>query len=102
MVLTLLNAVSANGTGPVADLGGGDISDDVSIDVFTAGTVTTFSVQVQGSVDGTNWTPLGSAIVAAGLTKPANIPACQQFRAILSSYTGTGTVTVELGVVPLV
>jgi hypothetical protein len=103
MVLNLLSAVSANTTGPAVDSGGGNISDDVSLDVFTAGTVTAFSVQFQGSIDGVEWAPIGSAITAVGLTKPASTPpACRYFQAVLSGYTGTGTVSASIGLVPLV
>lgn len=107
MIYTLLSAVSANGTGPSIDLGDGGISDDVSLEVVTAGTVPALSVQLQGSDDGVNfYNLLGTAISAAGLTKAtgsagAAIPPVKFFRAVLSGYSGTGTVTVSLGVVPI-
>lgn len=99
--LTLLNAVTANQTGPAVSIDQGDISDDVSIDVSTTGSITAFSVQVQGSIDGgTTWGNIGSAITTVGLTRPASPPAATMFRAVLSGLTGSGTLTCLLGVVP--
>jgi hypothetical protein len=103
-VLQLLQAVSANQTGPTVSFIDGDISDDLSLDVFTAGTVSAFSIQLQGSIDGVDWVSIGSAVTTVGLTKPSTstTPACTMFRANLASYSGTGTVSVNLGVVPLI
>ena len=97
----LLNAVSANGTGPVTDIGEGDVTDRVSVQVIIAGTVSAFSVQVQGSLDGTNFANIGSAISAAGLSALSSPPPCRYFRAVLSGYTGTGTVTALMEFIPL-
>lgn len=94
-VVTLLNAVSANTTGPVAGLGTpyGNLTAAVS----TTGTVSAFSVQVLGSLDGFNYEAIGSAITSttAGTSIGSGI-LFQYFQATLSGYSGTGTVTVEL------
>lgn len=101
----LLNAVSANGTGPVVDLGAGDISDDIGLEVVISGTVTALSVQLQGSEDGSHFFNVGLPVSAAGLSKVApstgSIPPCRYFKAVLSSYAGTGTVTVFMSHAPL-
>lgn len=101
-VLQLLSGATANVTGPAVNLSDGDISDDLSLDVFTAGTVSAFSVKVQGSIDGVNWADVIAAVTVVGLTKPSSVPApCTMWRAVLASYSGTGTVSVNLGVVPI-
>jgi hypothetical protein len=89
---TLLNAVSANTTGtPVYT---GRLSDTFTAEVTTSGTVSAFSVQVQGSLDGETWGDIGSAITSA--TAGTSIGSGAQFssfQAVLSGYSGTGTVT---------
>ena len=52
-VATLLNAVTSNTTGPV--LGIGTPAGTLTLAVSTTGTVSGFSVQLQGSLDGTQW-----------------------------------------------
>ena len=99
---TLLNAANGNQTGPVVDLGGGDLTDTFGLQVSTAGTVTAFSVQVQGSDDGVNFVALGTAVTAVGLTRVTGIPPVRYLRAVLSGWTGTGTITVTVAIEPLV
>ena len=94
-VVTLLNAVSASGTGPAVDLG--TAYGTFTVEVETSGTVSAFSVQVQGSADGTHWENVGSAVtvVTAGTAIGTGV-LFQYAQAVLSGYTGTGTVTVNL------
>ena len=94
-VVTLLNAVSANTTGPVAGLG--TPYGNLTVSVSTTGTVSAFSVVVQGSIDGFNFEAIGSAITAttAGTSIGSGV-LFQYFQAVLSGYSGTGTVTAEL------
>src|ERR1700691_1122958 len=93
--VTLLAAVSANGTGPSVDFG--TVYGDFTLEVETSGTVSAFSVQVLGSVDGVNWEDIGAAItsVSAGETIGSGV-LLQYVQATLSGYSGSGTVTVEL------
>jgi hypothetical protein len=95
-VLTALSAVSANVTG--ATLDAGDLRDEVAVQVETAGTVSAFSVQFQASVDGTNWVSAGSAVVAVTAETVLSGILARYFRAVLSGYTGTGTVTAKIAV----
>ena len=92
---TLLNAVSANGTGsPVYT---GRLSDTFTAEVTTSGTVSAFSIQIQGSIDGVTWGNLGSAITAttAGTSIGTGV-LFSSFQAVLSGYSGTGTVSCTL------
>jgi hypothetical protein len=96
-VLTLLAAVSANGSGPVIDAG--DVRDELTLDVFTAGTVSAFSAQLQGSLDGITFANIGAAVTSATAALNVSTGALMRyFQAVLSGYSGTGTVTVELAV----
>jgi hypothetical protein len=94
-VVTLLNAVSENTTGPVAGLG--VPYGNLTVAVSTTGTVSAFSVAVSGSLDGFNFEPIGSAITSttAGTSIGSGV-LFSYFMATLSGYSGTGTVTVEL------
>jgi hypothetical protein len=93
-VVTLLASVAADGTGPATDTG--DVRGEYTLAVFTSGTVTAFSVQLQGSPDGQNWGDLGQPLTTAGAADLSSGPA-RWFRAVLSGYSGTGTVLAELG-----
>lgn len=94
-VANLLNAVSANTTGPV--VGFGSVYGNLTLVVSTSGTVSAFSVQLSGSNDSATWESIGSAITSttAGTSVGSGI-LFQYFQAVLSGYSGTGTVTVEL------
>jgi hypothetical protein len=94
-VATLLNAASSNTTGPVLSLG--TPASTLTIAVSTTGTVSAFSVVVQGSVDSVNWENVGSAVtsVTAGTSIGTGV-LLQYFQAILNGYSGTGTVTAKL------
>ena len=107
-VITLLPAVSANGTGTAFEAD--DVRDEITMEVIIAGTVSAFSVQLQGSIDGTDWFSMGIPVTSAGaagadigpVTQSTGVLAlssgvlAQYFRAALASYSGTGTVTAEL------
>ena len=104
----LLNAVSANVTGPVIDTG--DLKDELTLEVIIAGTVSAYSVQLQGSMDDVNWVSIGIPETSAGAPGTAVGPVTastgpfavssgvlmRYFRAALTAYAGTGTVTAEL------
>lgn len=91
----LLNAVSANTTGPVAGLG--TPYGNLTVSVSTAGTVSALSVQVMGSLDSFSYEAIGAAITAptAGTSIGTGV-LFSYFQATLSGYSGTGTVTCEL------
>ena len=85
----------------------GEVTASVSVQVEADSTVTAFSVQVQQSDDpaagvsgaapsGLN---VGSAITTQGLSAPSAGPA-RWFRALLSGYTGTGSVRVLMEDIP--
>lgn len=93
-VLTLLSAVSANVTGTAFDAG--DLRDEAAVQVETTGTVSAFSVQVQGSLDKANWVSLGSAITSVTAETALSGVLARYFRAVLSGYSGTGTVTAKI------
>jgi hypothetical protein len=90
--VTLLHAVSANGTGPAINTG--RVEDELTIEVTTSGTVAAFSIQLQGSIDGTNWASIGSAVTATTAGTNVSTGALyKQFQAVMSGYSGTGTVS---------
>jgi hypothetical protein len=107
-VITLLAAVSANVTGPASEPG--DLKDEVTMDVVIAGTVSAYSVQLEGSLDGTDWFSMGIPLTSSGAAGTAIGPVTQStgqlavsagvlsryYRAVLASYSGTGTVTAYL------
>jgi hypothetical protein len=97
-IVTVLPAASANGTGPVLDAG--DLKSAVAIEVEITGTVSAFSVQLSGSLDDVNWFTIGSAVtsVTAGTLESAVL--ARYFKAALSGYTGTGTVTAKVAFQP--
>lgn len=92
-VATLLPAVSANTTGAWFDAG--RLVQELVLEVNTAGTVTALSVQFQGSLDKSEATNVGTPITAHGAATASG--PWRYFRAVLSGYTGTGTVTAKLG-----
>ena len=86
-VKTLLSAVTATGAS-------GSINADSNKAVFVqiAG-ITSATVLVQGSVDGTTWSTLGSSLTADGLVTIATPP--PYVRANVSVYV-SGTITVKV------
>jgi hypothetical protein len=94
-VANLLNAVSANTTGPVVALG--TPYGNLTLEVVTTGTVSAFSVQLYGSLDSQNWEAIGSAVTSTTAGESAGSGVLfQYFYATLSGYSGTGTVTAIL------
>jgi hypothetical protein len=108
----LLNAVSANvaaAAAPVIDTGAETVDYDMA--VIAAGTVTAYSVQLQGSHDKVNWFNIGFPMATGGTLSTTVGPVTQAtgpiatsgggggtgpyryFRASLAGYTGTGNVT---------
>lgn len=92
-VVTLLSAVSATGTGAAFDLDG--IRDEFTLVIQTTGSPT-FSLTLQGSVDGTNWFTLGSAVTSAAAATVITSQLAAYVRADLTALS-TGTLTAELG-----
>jgi hypothetical protein len=66
----------------------------LAVQVRTSGTVTGLSVQLLGSLDGTNFFPIGAAITAAGISSLANFPV-RFVCASIASFTGGGSVEVS-------
>jgi hypothetical protein len=93
-VLTLLSAASANVTGTAFDAG--DLRDEAAVQVETTGTVSAFSVQFQASLDKVQWVAAGSAITAVTAETALSGVLARYFRAVLSGYSGTGTVTAKI------
>ena len=91
-LVTLLAAATTTGAGASADLGA--IRDEFSVLVQTTGSPT-FSVTFQGSIDGTNWFTLGSAVTS--VTNGATVTGvlARYVRANLTALSG-GTLTAEL------
>lgn len=77
-----------------------DLAKKSSLHVFTTGTVTSFSVTLQGSNAlnqpdaGTDGIAIGSAITAAGLVEVTT--PCRWIRAKLTAISATGTVSAHL------
>jgi hypothetical protein len=89
-ILKLYTAAAAPvATGVVHDLG--DVKEEWELVVINAGA--TFSLQLNGSEDGTNFVAMGSAVTTAGSSVPAGL--FRYIRADLTAVTG-GTVTAEL------
>lgn len=84
--VTLLNAVVATGAGSGVPI------DGVPFSVVVTG-ITTATVAVQGSLDGTNFVTIGSALTADG-TVSSTTP-YKYIRGNVTSYT-SGTITAKL------
>ena len=84
---TLLNAVTATGASSAVQLDGGQ---PVFLQVNG---ITSATVVLQGSLDGTNWSTLGSALTADGLITIANAP--KYVRANCTVYV-SGTITAKI------
>lgn len=91
--LTALNAVASNQNG--ADIYFGCACNNWTFQVNTTGSPTGYSVQFQGSLDGVNYTNLGTAITnaAPGNVSVANTP-YSHVRANLSGLAGGSSPTV--------
>jgi hypothetical protein len=85
--ITLLNAVGATGAS-------GAVQADAGQPAFLqVSGITSATVVLQGSLDGTNWSTLGTALTADGLVTVANAP--KYLRANCTVYV-TGTITAKI------
>ena len=85
--VTLLNAVTATGASKAVQADGG-LPAFLQISGVTSATVI-----FQGSLDGTNWSTLGTALTADGLVTVANAP--KYLRANCTVYV-SGTITAKV------
>jgi hypothetical protein len=85
--VTLLNAVTAIGASKAVQADGG-LPAFLQISGVTSATVV-----FQGSLDGTNWSTLGTALTADGLVTVANAP--KYLRANCTVYV-SGTITAKV------
>ena len=84
---TLLNAVTATGASTAVQV-------DAGLPAFLqVNGITSATVVFQGSLDGTNWYTLGSALTADGLVTVANAP--KYVRANCTVYV-SGTITAKI------
>ena len=84
---TLLSAVSATGASTAVQV-------DAGLPVFLqVNGITSATVVLQGSLDGTNWSTLGSALTGDGLVTVANAP--KYVRANCTVYV-SGTITAKI------
>jgi len=84
---TLLNAVTASGASTAVQIDGGQ-----PVFMQVSG-ITSATVVLQGSLDGSNWATLGSALTADGMVTIANAP--KYVRANCTVYV-TGTITAKI------
>ncbi len=84
---TLLSAVTATGASTAIQIDGGQ-----PVFMQVSG-ITSATVVLQGSLDGTNWATLGSALTADGIVTIANAP--KYLRANCTAYT-SGTITAKV------
>jgi hypothetical protein len=84
---TLLSAVTATGASTSVQIDGGQ-----PVFMQVSG-VTSATVVLQGSLDGTNWSTLGTALTADGMVTVANAP--KYVRANCTVYV-SGTITAKV------
>jgi hypothetical protein len=84
---TLLSAVTATGASTAIQIDGGQ-----PVFMQVSG-ITSATVVLQGSLDGSNWATLGSALTADGMVTIANAP--MYVRANCTVYV-TGTITAKI------
>lgn len=84
---TLLSAVTATGASRVVQCDAGAPA------FLQVNGITTATVAFQGSLDGSNWYTLGSALTADGIVTVANAP--KYLRANCTAYT-SGTITAKV------
>jgi hypothetical protein len=85
--ITLLNAVGATGESKAVQVDGG-----VPAFLQVSG-ITSATVALQGSLDGTNWATIGTALTANGIITVANAP--KYLRANCTVFV-TGTITAKI------
>ena len=85
--ITILNAVVATGASSAVQADAGQPA------FLQVSGITSATVVLQGSLDGTNWSTLGTALTADGLVTVANAP--KYLRANCTVYV-TGTITAKI------
>jgi hypothetical protein len=85
--ITILNAVVATGASSAVQADAGQPA------FLQVSGITSATVVLQGSLDGTNWSTLGTALTADGLITVANAP--KYLRANCTVYA-TGTITAKI------
>ena len=85
--VTLLNAVVATGASKAVQADAGQPA------FLQVSGITSATVLLQGSLDGTNWSTIGTALTADGLITVANAP--KYLRANCTVYV-TGTITAKI------
>ena len=85
--ITLLNAVGATGESKAVQVDAGQPA------FLQVSGITSATVALQGSLDGTNWSTLGTALTANGIITVANAP--KYLRANCTAYT-SGTITAKV------
>ena len=85
--VTLLNAVVATGASPAVQVDAGQPS------FLQVSGITSATVALQGSLDGTNWATIGTALTANGIITTANSP--KYLRANCTVYV-SGTITAKI------
>lgn len=84
---TLLSAVTATGASKAVQCDAGSPA------FLQVNGITSATVALQGSIDGTNWSTIGTALTADGLITVANAP--KYLRANCTVYV-SGTVTAKI------
>jgi hypothetical protein len=85
--VTLLSAVVATGASKAVQVDGGQPA------FLQVSGITSATVVLQGSLDGTNWSTIGTALTADGLVTVANAP--KYLRANCTVYV-SGTITAKI------
>lgn len=85
--ITILSAVGATGASPAVQA---DAGQPVFLQVSG---ITSATVALQGSLDGTNWSTIGTALTANGIITIANAPT--YLRANCTVYV-SGTITAKI------
>ena len=85
--ITLLNAVGATGASTAVQVDAGQPA------FLQVSGITSATVVLQGSLDGTNWSTIGTALTADVIVTIANAP--KYLRANCTSYT-SGTITAKV------
>jgi pectate lyase len=85
--ITLLNAVVATGESTAVQADAGQPA------FLQVSGITSATVALQGSLDGTNWSTIGTALTANGIITVANAP--KYLRANCTVYV-TGTITAKI------
>jgi hypothetical protein len=85
--VTLLSAVGATGASKAVQVDGGQPA------FLQVSGITSATVVLQGSLDGTNWSTIGTALTADGMITVANAP--KYLRANCTVFV-TGTITAKI------